>query len=77
MTIEEKIEGIENKIKRHEYNFFVLGQETISKPELEILKVELYNLKKMKIEESPTHISSTQAQESDSGENLFEFYDGI
>ena len=77
MTLAEKIENIENNIKRHEYNFFVLGEETISRPELEILKVELYNLKNMKIDEHPPGPAETQLKESDPGENEFEFYDGI
>ena len=32
MTIKQKIENIETKIKKHEYDFFVLGEETISEP---------------------------------------------
>ena len=69
MTIQEKIDNIEQKIKQHEYDYFVLGEATISRPEMEILKVELHNLKKQQLEEK----ESTP----DTGESLFEFYDGI
>ena len=71
MILKQKIENIETKIKKHEYDFFVLGEETISEPEMEILKVELDNLKLMEIEDSqPTPKPAI-------GENLFEFHEGI
>ena len=77
MTTVEKIANIENQIKRHEYNFFVLGEETISRPELEILKVELYNLKNMNVEETPAIHIATHIPESGGSDDGFEFYDGV
>lgn len=72
MTTKQQIENIEQKIKKHEYDFFVLGEETLSRPEMEILKVELYHLKK-KLEEE----EKAEQSISDAGDSLFEFYDGI
>jgi len=72
MTVTEKIENIEKTIKRHEYNFYVLGEKTISTPELEVLKVELYNLKNMKMNSTPQTNSN-----SPTGGNPFKFFDGI
>jgi NAD-dependent DNA ligase len=72
MTVSEKIANIENTIKRHEYNFYVLGEKTISTPELEILKVELFNLKNMTVEEKPKTTS-----DAETGTVNFEFFDGI
>ena len=77
MTVAKKIESLKNKIKSHEYNFFVLGEETISRPELEILKVELYNLKNMNVEETPAIPLATHTPESGSSDDGFEFYDGV
>lgn len=74
MTTKEKIEKIENKIKRHEYNFFVLGETTITKEEMEILKVELHDLKNIKIDPLPVPNPNPDAKVD---ENLFEFYDDI
>ena len=77
MTLSEKIANIENTIKRHEYNFYVLGEKTISTPELEILKVELYNLKHSK-NSLPSQESSAQSTAKiESDDDSFEFYDGI
>lgn len=69
MTIKQKIENIENKIKKHEYDFFVLGEATISRAEMEMLKVELHNLKLIEVAQSKPV--------STANEGLFEFYDGI
>jgi len=69
MTLQQKIDSIEQKIKQHEYDFFVLGEATISRPEMEILKVELHNLKKQQLEE--------KVSLPDVGQSIFEFYDGI
>ena len=60
MTVAEKIENIEQTIKRHEYNFYVLGEKTISTPELEILKVELYNLKHLDDDDENTSLSAPE-----------------
>jgi len=77
MTVAEKIANIESNIKRHEYNFFVLGENTISRPELDILKVELYNLKNMKTAEPLQSSSANPASEPDIKEDSFKFFDGI
>jgi NAD-dependent DNA ligase len=74
MNKAEKIQNLEITIKRHEYNFYVLGEKTISSPELEVLKVELYNLKNMK---SKAIQDMESASGSEDNGNLFEFYDGI
>jgi hypothetical protein len=76
MTVTEKIENIEQTIKRHEYNFYVLGEKTISTPELEILKVELYNLKHLDMDDSPKE-DSHETSGTDSNDNSFEFFEGI
>ena len=75
MTVAEKIENIEQTIKRHEYNFYVLGEKTISTPELEILKVELYNLKHLDDDDENT--PEDTANEVANKDSSFEFFDGI
>ena len=74
MNVAEKIQNLENTIKRHEYNFYVLGEKTISSPELEVLKVELYNLKNMKIKAIQ---DSESVSDPENNGTSFEFYDGI
>ncbi len=50
MDINQQIEKIESVIEAHEYNFYVMGEKTISSAELEVLKLELDNLKNKKME---------------------------
>ncbi|KAA3617104.1 MAG: hypothetical protein D8M58_04085 [Calditrichaeota bacterium] len=44
MEIQDQIEKIRNEIKRHEYNYLVLDESTISEYELNSLKLELDRL---------------------------------
>ena len=44
MDLKSRIEQIDDEIKKHEYNYLVLGEATISEYELESLKLELRKL---------------------------------
>ncbi len=44
MDLEFRIKQISDEINKHEYNYLVLGEATISEYELESLKLELRKL---------------------------------
>ena len=46
MNIQQEISRIKHIIKRHDYNWFVLGKASISKGELAALKAELNALER-------------------------------
>ncbi len=55
MTIEQQISRIKHIIKRHDYNWFVLGKASISKGELAALKAELNSLERKAREDKADH----------------------
>ena len=68
---------IQDTIKRHEYNFLVLGEKTISTAELEVLKQELYHLEK-KFKQQPVEVAEPfQPESSPSDTNSFKFFDDL
>jgi len=52
MDINSRIEKIKDEIKRHEYNYLVLDEPSISEYELESLKLELRKLESDKEQSS-------------------------
>lgn len=52
MDIQQQIARIKHIIKRHDYNWYVLGKASISKGELAALKAELDVLEKKALKEN-------------------------
>ncbi len=59
MSYKEQAEKLREQIERHEYNFLILGQKTISDFELESLRIELDRIeRKVDRENTGTHIQA-------------------
>ncbi len=46
MSLQERVDNLRKEIDKHEYNFFILGQQSISEFEMESLRLELELLEK-------------------------------
>ena len=55
MDFSAQIEKIKSIIKEHEYNFYVMGEKTISSAEIEVLKLELDHLEQKQKELEPVY----------------------
>jgi len=78
MTIQQQIDRIKYIIKRHDYNWYVLGKASISKGELAALKAELNSLeRKAKKEEAAPEkeIKKVPPQDNAKPKDPFEFDD--
>lgn len=76
MDLVKKIEELQSVIKKHEYNFLVLDEKTISSAEMEVLKTELYYLeKKLKNQPAETAAKNNSHQTGSSIEFYNNFFD--
>ncbi len=76
MTIQQQIDRIKHIIKRHDYNWYVLGKASISKGELAALKAELNSLEReaRKEKEKPVkEIKEKPLKKDDSPKEGMEF----